>query len=263
MTRTVALSLLFLLGAPAAANAGFTQAQLAAVYVDARPNAQLPLAATFIDLAGHQRTLRDALGDKPAVVVFADYTCNTLCGPILAFAAAALERSGLVPDHDFHLIVIGIDPQDTLADARAMEISHLGADSPVAKATVMLSGKADAIGAMTATAGYHYAYDKEADQFAHPAVAYVATAEGRISRVLSGLGLNAADLRLALVDAGHGRIGTIADRIRLLCYCFDPATGIYSAAISRILLGAGIVTVIGLAVGISLLAFAVKRRAPT
>ena len=93
----------------------------------------------------------------------------------------------------------------------------------------MLTGKADAIRAETVAAGYHYVYDKSVDQFAHPAVAYVVTAKGRISRVLSGLGLDANDLRLALVDAGKGRVGTFADRIRLLCYCFDPATGIYSA----------------------------------
>jgi protein SCO1/2 len=142
-----------------------------------------------------------------------------------------------------------------------MKASHVGNDTPVAKATVMLTGSADAVGMETAAAGYHYAYDKAADQFAHPAVAYVVTAQGRISRVLSGMGLNAADLRLALVDAGQGRVGTIADRIRLLCYCFDPATGIYSVAISQIMLAAGILTLIIMAGGISFLALNVKRRA--
>jgi len=261
--KRIALSVVLILAACVAAQAGFSQAELAAVYVDAKPNAQLPLAARFIDLNGRRRSLGDAIDDRPAVIVFADYTCNTLCGPILAFAAGALEKSGLVPGRDFHLVVIGIDPKDSLADARAMEVSHIGADSQVAKATVTLTGKFETIRAMTVAAGYHYAYDKTVDQYAHPAVAYVVTAQGRISRVLSGLGLNATDLRLALVDAGHGRVGTIADRIRLLCYCFDPATGIYSTAISRIMLGAGIVTVIAMAGGISLLAFAVKRRAPT
>ena len=261
--KRIALCMSLILGACVAAQAGFSKAELAAVYVDAKPNAQLPLETRFVDRDGHRRTLGNAIGNRPAVVVFADYTCTTLCGPILAFAAGALEKSGLAPGRDFHLVVIGIDPKDSLADARAMERSHIGADNPVAKATVMLTGKPDAIGAMTAAAGYHYAYDKTVDQFAHPAVAYVVTAQGRISRVLSGLGLSPADLRLALVDAGHGRVGTIADRIRLLCYCFDPATGIYSAAISRIMLGAGIVTVIAMAGGISFLAFAVKRRAPT
>ncbi len=46
-----------------------------------------------------------------AVLVFADYTCRTLCGPILAFAAGALENTGLTPGRDYHLIVVGIDPK--------------------------------------------------------------------------------------------------------------------------------------------------------
>lgn len=144
-----------------------------------------------------------------------------------------------------------------------MKASHIGTDTALARNTVMLTGKADAIGAVTAAAGYHYVYDKSVDQFAHPAVAYVVTAQGRISRVLSGLGLDAGDLRLALVDAGQGRVGTFADRIRLLCYCFDPAIGVYSAVISRVMLGAGIVTVIVMAGCISLLTFHVRRRQRT
>jgi len=254
------LALLLLLCASGAAQASFSQTQLESVFVDAKPNAQLPLAQRFVDEKGLPLTLSEALDNRPAVVVFADYTCTTLCGPILAFAAGGLEKTGLVPGRDFRLLVIGIDSKDSLADARAMKASHVGNDTAVAKATVMLTGTADAIQAETAAAGYHYAYDKAADQFAHPAVAYVVTAQGRISRVLSGLGLDAADLRLALVDAGQGRVGTIADRIRLLCYCFDPATGLYSVAISQIMLAAGILTVIAMMGGIALLSFGVKRR---
>lgn len=251
----------FLLAACTATHAGFTQAQLGAVYADAKPNAQLPLGQGFVDETGKRTTLRAAIGNRPAVVVFADYTCTTLCGPILAFAAAGLEKTGLAAGRDFRLIVVGIDPKDTLADARAMKASHVGAKTPLAVSTVMLTGTAEAIRAATTAAGYHYVYDKSADQFAHPAVAYVVTAQGRVSRVLSGLGLDAADLRLALVDAGQGHLGTIADRIRLLCYCFDPETGTYSAAISRVMLAAGILTVIAMIGSISLLTFGIKRRA--
>src|SRR5690349_19109343 len=55
--------------------------------------AALPLDAMVADDHGPRR-----LGDivsRPAVLVFADYTCQTLCGPIVAFVGAALERSGL------------------------------------------------------------------------------------------------------------------------------------------------------------------------
>ena len=73
----------FLLAACTATHAGFTQAQLGAVYADAKPNAQLPLGQGFVDETGKKTTLRAAIGNRPAVVVFADYTCTTLCGPIL------------------------------------------------------------------------------------------------------------------------------------------------------------------------------------
>ena len=75
-------------------------------------------------------------------------------------------------------------------------------------------------------------YDAEHDQFAHPAAAYVLTKDGRIARVLSGLGLSGGDLRLALVEAGQGHVGTLLDQITLRCFGFDPARGIYTASIS-------------------------------
>jgi protein SCO1 len=259
--KGLVLGTAFFLAACTAAHAGYTKAELGAVYTDAKPDAQLPLAQDFLDENGKATTLGAAIGNRPAVLVFADYTCTTLCGPILAFAAGGLEKTGLAAGRDFRLIVIGIDPKDGLADARRIKASHVGAGTPLAAATAMLTGNADAIRAATAAAGYHYVYDESADQFAHPAVAYVVTAQGRISRVLSGLGLDAGDLRLALVDAGQGRVGTIADRIRLLCYCFDPETGIYSAAISRVMLAAGVLTVVAIIGGISLLTFGFTRRA--
>jgi protein SCO1/2 len=259
--KRLALLLAMLLAAAGAAHAHFTQAELSSVYVDAKPNAQLPENLTLADLDGAPTTLAAVIGNRPAVVVFADYTCKTLCGPILAFAAAALEQSGLQPGRDFRLIVIGLDPKDSAADARAMRASRVGTGTPLAGATLMLKGTPDSIRALTEAAGYHYAYDEDADQFAHPAAAYVVTPQGRIAHVLSGLGLNGNDLRLGLVDAGSGRVGTIADRIRLLCYCFDPATGIYSASIARLLLAAGIATVLALAAGISLLAWRTRRSA--
>ncbi len=50
------------------------------------------------------------------------------------------------------------------------------------------------------------------------------TPDGRISRYLYGTEFSPRDLRLALVEAGSGKIGTIVDRLVLTCYRFDPAT---------------------------------------
>jgi protein SCO1 len=230
-----------------AVNAKLPASVLDGVSVEPQVGAQLPLSARFIDDTGASQTLGAALGGRPAVLIFADYTCRTLCGPILDFATAGLEKSGLEPSADYRLIVIGLDPKNGLAEVRAMRSSHLGTASPVANATTMLIGDQAAIEAVTRVAGYHYVYDTEYDQFAHPAAAYVITAAGRIARVLSGLGLDGNDLRLALVDAGEGLIGTFTDRIRLLCYGFDPAHGVYTASIERLLMVATVLTMIALA----------------
>ena len=114
--------------------------------------------------------------------------------------------------------------------------------------------------AVTQAAGYRFAYDAAHDQYAHPAAAYVVTAQGRVSRVLTSLGLNGPDLRLALVEAGQGNIGGIADQIHLLCYGFDPARGIYTASITRLLNIGGVATATLLAGGIGLMLVARRRR---
>lgn len=257
--RTLALLIGLSLAMPAAAK--LTPAQLAEVQVDAQAGAAFPLSLRFADVQGVERSLGDVIGTHPAVVVFADYTCTNLCGPILAFAADGLSKSGLAPGKDFHLVVIGLDPKDKPGDAMAMKASRIGMNTALAQASVFLMGNAAGVQAATQAAGYRYVYDKETDQFAHPAAAFVVARNGRIVRVLSGLGLTGDSLRLALVDAGQGRVGTFLDQIRLHCFGFDPARGIYTPAIVQILTIACCATVVILLGGIASLTFALRKRA--
>jgi len=245
------------------AYAGFSSGDLGAIAAEPAPGATLPLTLRFIDDSGQPRTLAQALGGTPGVVIFADYTCRTLCGPILEFAAAGLAQSGLRPATDYRVIVIGLDPKDAVAAARAMKASHFAADDPIARATVFLTGEQTAISATTAALGYHYRYDPEHDQFAHPAAVYVTDAKGRVTRALSGLGVDGADLRLALVEAGRGDVGTFADRIRLLCYGYDPARGIYTARITLLLELASGATLLVMAGGILAMLVLERRNAPS
>jgi protein SCO1 len=260
MMRWLAALLMTVLIVPA--YAGLAPAQLDAVKADPKAGAAFALTLRFMGADGTEHALGDIVGDAPAVIVFADYTCTNLCGPILSFAAAGLAKTGLKPGRDYHLIVIGLDPKDGPAAADAMEAARIGPNDPVAKASVFLIGNKPGIEAATQAAGYHYIYDKDTDQFAHPAAAYVIASDGRIVRVLSGLGLTGGgDLRLALVDAGKGRIGNLLDQITLCCFGFDPARGIYTASITKILTIMGCMTVAIMAVGICLLALARRRSA--
>jgi protein SCO1/2 len=257
--RALALIVLFAVAHSAPADAALSKAVLESITAMPQPKAAIPLSLSFRDENGAPITFGAALAGKPALLVFADYTCRTLCGPIVEFAAGGLEKTGLRPGEDFRLLIVGIDPRDSLAEGRALKARHADPGSPLSAATLVLTGDDAAVRAATAAADYRFAYDADHDQFAHPAAAFVLDAQGRISRVLSALGLDDADLRLALVDASAGRIGTIGDQVRLLCYGFDPAKGIYTASITLWLAGACIMTVVLLICGIALLASRTPR----
>src|ERR1019366_4075350 len=90
-----------------------------------------------------------------------------------------------------------------------------------------LTGEAQSINALTAAVGFHYAYDPAIRQYAHAAAILVLTPEGRIARYYYGVQYPARDLRLGLVEASRGKIGTITDHALLFCYQYDPTTGKY------------------------------------
>ena len=214
------------------AQAALTRSELGGVSLSPAADAAAPLALKFRDIDDRHLTLREAIGGRPSLLLFVDYTCRTICGPALAIASGALAQTGLDPAK-YRLVVIGLDPKDSAKDARLMA-RQIG-DPAVERVTTLLRGDAGNVHQLTDALGYRYRYDVAADQFAHPAGALVMTADGRVSRILSSLALNPRDLRLALVEAGAGHIGTFADRLTLLCYGFDAAHGIYTPAIARML----------------------------
>ena len=249
------------IAAPAAAN--FTSAQLAAISASPPQHAGLPLTLSFEDENGRPTTIGNAIHGVPAVVIFADYTCRTLCGPIVEFTAAGLAKTGLRPGVDYRLVVIGINPRDGIDTARAMRAAHIDPNNGVGHAAVFLSGRDSEIQAATQAVGLHYAYDAEHDQYAHPAAAYVVDSDGRVRRVMSPIGLDGGDLRLALIDAGRGPVGGFADQLHLLCYGFDPAQGIYTERVTTMLGYAAGATLVILAGGIFGMVVRQRRRAAT
>ena len=227
------------------AEAALRQRELATVAFEPPVNARIPASLIFQDAAGRSLHLLEALAGRPALILPVDFTCRTLCGPALTIASAALAETGLEPGQDFQFVVLGFDPNDSVADARALVATRV--PPALAEATILMQGDAKASQVLLAAIGYRAVYDAETDQFAHPAGAVVVTADGQVARALSTLALNPRDLRLALTEAGDGRVGTVTDRLILLCSQYDPVHGIYTGAITRILQGSGVLTVVLLA----------------
>lgn len=235
------------------AQAGVTSSELGQVALAPRANALLPLSVPMSDESGRIAPLRSWLGGVPTVWILADYTCETLCGPAISIVSNALADAGLRAGQDYRLIVVGFDPKDGVAQALAMKSEQVSPRGGLSEHSYFLRAAATDIRTLSDAFGVQTIYDREHDQFAHPAAAFVVTPEGRISRALSALSVDAASLRLALVEASQGRIGRWTDQVHLLCYGFDPASGVYTLAARRLLLAATSISVIVLALLIGFL----------
>ncbi len=227
--------------------AALSPRQLSTAVLSPSPDAALPLGATFGNSTGSALTLGDAIGGKPAVLILADYTCRFICGTTLAIAAYGLSATGLQPGKDFSLVVMGIDPKDKAADAKAMKDAELAPYPALKAAAHFLSGDASAIASVTRALNYTPVYDAEIDQYAHPIGAVILTPGGRVSRLISGLNLNANSFKAALKDAGDGGLPGLVEGIRLLCYGHSPLHGAYASTVRAALAAGGLLTLAGIA----------------
>jgi protein SCO1/2 len=76
----------------------------------------------------------------------------------------------------------------------------------------------------------------------------ILTPDGRVSRYLFGIRFLSRDLKLGIMEASEGRVGSLADQLLLFCFHYDPQVGAYTfAIINAVRVGAGL-TVLALAV---------------
>ena len=122
-----------------------------------------------------------------------------------------------------------------------------------------LTGDQPSIERLTKAAGFRYAWDDETKQFAHPTGVIVLTPDGRLARYLFGIEYGPRDLRLAIVEASDGKVGSPVDALLLYCYHYDPMTGRYGLVIMRAIRLAGAATVLALGAFIVVM---VRRETP-
>jgi protein SCO1 len=215
---------------------------------DQRLDEHVPLDVEFRDEQGRTVRLADYFGQKPVVLAFVYYDCPMLCTMILSSITSTLGVLSLDPGKDFELVTVSFDPRETPELAARKKAEYLQRyDRPAgADGWHFLTGEPPSIERLTRAAGFRYTWDEETQQFAHPAGIVVLTPDGRLARYLFGLEYGARDLRLALVEASEGRIGTAVDAALLYCYHYDPMTGRYGLVVMRILRVAGAATVLAL-----------------
>lgn len=255
------------LGAGAAAQQVATRADelpgpLADIGFDQRLGEPLPLELVMRDADGAELELGSLFGARPVIVVPVYYTCPMLCGMVLNGLATSLKTLPFEPGVDYEVLVFSFDPDDGPEQATTRKentLARFGGGEGVGGFN-FLTGDAQAIARLTEAIGFRYARDGDSGEYAHTAGLVLATPDGRIARQLFGVEYAPRDLRLAMVEAGEGKIGSLVDAVLLYCFHYDPQIGRYSAMTMNMVRVAGVLTLAVLA-GFVLLMLWRERRA--
>lgn len=226
------------------------------VGVDQNLDASIPLGLTFRDEHGRTVQLSQYFNGKPVILTLVYYSCPMLCTQVLNGLDRSLENISLNIGKDFNVITVSIDPTEKpiLADAKQALYTGMYGRPGAADGWHFLVGDEPQIKQLASAVGFRYAYDPDSHQYAHASVIMVLTPEGKISRYFYGITYPPRDLRLGLVDASSGKIGSPVDAILLYCYHYDPHTGKYGLLINRVIVAAGLLTIALMAISIFILA---------
>jgi protein SCO1/2 len=153
---------------------------------------------------------------------------------------------------DYDVIAVSFDPRETheLAARKKREYVRKFGRNNAAEAWRFLTGSEQSIRALAQAVGFRYKWDEKSGQFVHPSGVMVLKPDGKIARYFFGVDYDPKDLRLALIEAGEGKVGKLTDHIMLYCFHYDPTTGKYGWAVMRALRVFGVVTLLGLTGGI-------------
>jgi protein SCO1/2 len=204
--------------------ASSASAQLNAIGVDERPGAQVPLDVPFIAPGEGSVTLkRYANGKHPTLLVMAYARCTMLCSVVLRGVTEVVPKLSLEPGRDFSLVLVGLDPRETIDEASRKQAALLAELGRVddRSAFPYLVGQFASIDAVANALGFRYAWDPRTEQFAHAAVIFVLTPDGRISRYLHGVRFEPQLVEEALFDAAAGRTMSTQAAEVLRCFRFD------------------------------------------
>src|ERR1700676_5046214 len=221
------------------------------VKFDPQLNAQMPLDAWVVDEMGGSVRLGQYFGKKPVVLVFAYYTCPMLCSQVEQAVVGTLKMISFNPGTDYDVVFVSFDTSDTPDSAVKKKHEALRTFARPADdgGWHFLTGKRESIDAVTKAANFSYSYDEQSKSYAHASGILLLTPDGRISRYFFGVEYPASNVRLGLVDASAGKIGTPVDHLLLFCYQYDPTRARDSGTILTVIRMGRVVTLICMVLG--------------
>lgn len=108
---------------------------------------------------------------------------------------------------------------------------------------------------VTNSVGFYFF--KEEDQFVHPGTLIFISPDGKITRYLLGIDYLPFNIKMAILEAGEGKVGPTIAKLIKFCYAYDPEGRTYALNLTRII---GIITLVAVGIFIIFLISKPKKK---
>jgi protein SCO1/2 len=199
---------------------------------------RMPLDVEFLDHDGKPFKMQQAFdGQKPVILAMVYFRCPMLCQLVMQKLTATINELDLTAGKDFQLVIASFDPTElpevVKAQRQAFLTTYTRDDGSVPRETIergvhFLATKSTTETRRFADAiGFPYRYLPESTEYSHGTVIFALTPDGTASRYIYGVQYPVKDLRLAVLEAGQGKIGTTIDRVLMWCFHWNSSSNSY------------------------------------
>lgn len=201
--------------------------------LEEKPGAFVPMDIVLADESGAPVMLGD-LVDRPVILSLVYYKCPNVCPRLISGVGDLIRRLDLDASKDYVTLMVSFDETDTPELAREKKEAYfniVGKDFPES-GWRFLTGDGENLRRLTEAVGF--GFSKKDGHFVHPITLVILSKEGRIIRYLPGDSFLPFDVKMALLEASEGRVGSTAARVLLYCFSYDPEGKTYALNIIRI-----------------------------
>lgn len=192
----------------------------------------VPLDLTFINEKGERVTLKKLMDGKPTMISLNYFRCAGICTPQLNDMAKMLGRLDLAENTDYKVLTIGFaeDEGYELAAAKRQTMLKTIQRDYVQDAWHFVIGENNSSGILADKVGFKY--EKTVSpagvvDYLHPAALIILSPEGKVTRYLNGIEQLPFDVKMALMEAGQGKVGPTIAKNLLYCFAYDPKAKTY------------------------------------
>lgn len=185
--------------------------------------------------------------EKPVVLSPVYFNCPGLCNFHLNGVVDTLKNVDWTVGNQFDMIAFSFDSREQADVAVKKKENYLklyGRPDAV-KGWHFVTAEENVVKAVMDQLGFQYRWNEKAGEWAHASAAIVISPDGTISRYLHGIQFEPRDVKLALNEAAHGKVGGIVDSVMLFCFKYDAHQSKYGLQVFRVMqVGAAITAVL-------------------